>query len=57
MIMLGLGTKGTTKNRISKETGVRIIVGGGSQNRVVELWGEEASVDKALEMIKEITEM
>ena len=55
--MLGLGTKGTTKNRISKETGVRIIVGGGSQNRVVELWGEEASVDKALEMIKEITEM
>ena len=38
-------------------TGVKIIVGVGSQNRVVEIWGEEASVDKALEMIKEITDV
>jgi polyribonucleotide nucleotidyltransferase len=52
-----IGTKGTAKNKISKETGVRIIVGGGSKNRVVELWGEEAGVAKALEMTKEITEM
>ena len=56
-----IGSKGTTINKIVEETGVKISVRElssgrfGGQGRLVELWGEEAGVDKALKMMKEIT--
>jgi transcription antitermination factor NusA-like protein len=55
-----LGNQGTIIKRIKKETGVYISVRDpvkGSQDRLVELWGEKTSVDKALEMIKENQEL
>jgi len=50
------GIKGKNIKRITKETGVFISIGDlveGSQDRVVKLWGEEACVEAALEMIRE----
>ena len=52
-----IGTTGTNISRIIKETGVNITVKGlvnGRQGRLVEVWGQQISVDEALKMIKEI---
>merc|ERR1719470_766855 len=49
-----VGHQGTNINRIREETGAYISVEGkekGRQDRLVELWGEKTSVEKALEMI------
>ena len=57
-VALIIGNRGTNINRITKQTGVDITVRRdrvkGRQDRLVEVLGEKASVNKALEMIKKI---